>query len=94
MVIKHRAVPLDPKDKSSALAPSERFIFRAEDKVFWTRKNVGAGRVADLIATQLKRSSTKALFLAKESGDRCQNDLSLSSQLVEGGLVTLCEEDI
>ncbi|KAJ7063053.1 hypothetical protein C8F01DRAFT_54614 [Mycena amicta] len=93
LILRHRAVPLDPKDKSSALVPSERFIFRAEDKVFWTRKNVGAGRVVDLLATQLGTSSTKPLFLRKESGLRCQSDLALASQIIEGSTVHLSEEE-
>ncbi|KAF7304759.1 Glucose-6-phosphate isomerase [Mycena kentingensis (nom. inval.)] len=89
MIMRHRAVALDPKDKTCA--QSERFIFQANGKVYWVRKTIGAGRAIDLLATQLSMSSsTQSLILRKPDDSVCVNDQTLSSQIPEGGTLTLC----
>ncbi|KAJ7694089.1 hypothetical protein B0H17DRAFT_913285, partial [Mycena rosella] len=62
MKMRHRAVPLDLKDKVSALPQDDRLYFKVAcddntEKVFWARKALGTGRVLDLLAVQLKLSS-------------------------------------
>jgi len=65
MKIRHRAVPLEPKDKS---AQDDRRYFNCGDKAFWARKSLSTGKVLDLLATQLGMSlSSSPLQLVKVS---------------------------
>ncbi|KAJ6496502.1 hypothetical protein C8R47DRAFT_1114331 [Mycena vitilis] len=97
MNMRHRAVPVDPKDKSAAVPQDDRLYIKVFDdnneKVFWVRKSLGTGRVLDLLATQLKMSSdTTPLQLLKVAGeDRilCRNDHVFSNEVEDGSTVVV-----
>ncbi|KAJ6546421.1 hypothetical protein DFH09DRAFT_927187 [Mycena vulgaris] len=61
MKMRHRAVPVDPKNKLSVPLDDRLHIKVACDdnteKVFWVRRELGTGRVLDLLAAQLGLSS-------------------------------------
>lgn len=99
--MRHRAVPVDPKDKLSVLPPEDRLHFKVAcedktEKVFWVRKALGTGRVLDLLVTQLGLGSdTSPLELLKVSGPnpeewiKCRNDQVFSCEVEEGSMVVL-----
>ncbi|KAJ7134997.1 hypothetical protein C8R43DRAFT_1072864 [Mycena crocata] len=99
MKMRHRAVPVDPKDKLSALPQDDRLHFKVAcedktEKVFWARNSLGTGRVLDLLAAQLGLSSDYSpLELLKVSGTddrvRCRNDQAFSSEVEEGSTVVV-----
>ncbi|EDR14931.1 uncharacterized protein LACBIDRAFT_306217 [Laccaria bicolor S238N-H82] len=53
--LRRRALPGDPRDKSVSVPSDQRLHIKVAhtDKVFWFRKTLIAGKVLDLIATQL-----------------------------------------
>ncbi|KAJ7219032.1 hypothetical protein GGX14DRAFT_356387 [Mycena pura] len=66
MNMRHRAVPLDPRDKQTALPPSDRLHIKLlcddnKEMIFWVRKSLGTGRVLDLLADRLGISSETAV---------------------------------
>ncbi|KAF8212515.1 hypothetical protein K438DRAFT_1663497, partial [Mycena galopus ATCC 62051] len=69
MKMRHSAVPVDPKDKTTGIPQEDRVHFKVTvddsdtEKVFWMRKSMGTGRVLDLLASQLGiSSSVHAMF--------------------------------
>jgi len=67
------------------------------EKVFWVRKSLGTGRVLDLLASQLKLSSSDAspLELLKVTGPnpedraKCRNDQVFSSAVEDASTVVI-----
>jgi len=107
MKMRHRAVPVDPKDKTTTLPQDDRLYIKvacegnAEEKVFWVRKSLGTGRVLDLLAAQLGLSSDSSpLELLKLSATnptdrvKCLNDQLFSSQVEDTAtvIVSRCRE--
>ncbi|KAJ7470501.1 hypothetical protein FB451DRAFT_339166 [Mycena latifolia] len=101
MKMRHRAVPVDSKDKLSPLHQDDRLHFKVAcddktEKIFWARKTLGTGRVLDLLAAQLGLSSDPSpLELLKVSGPnledriKCRNDQLLSSEVDEGSVLVV-----
>ncbi|KAJ7764497.1 hypothetical protein DFH07DRAFT_376477 [Mycena maculata] len=101
MKMRHRAVPVDPKDKLVSLPQDDRLHIKVPcddktEKVFWVRKSLGTGRVLDLLAGQLGLSSDSSpLELLKVSGTnpedrvKCRNDQVFSKQVEEGSTLVV-----
>ncbi|KAL0578444.1 hypothetical protein V5O48_003544 [Marasmius crinis-equi] len=58
MKMRHKAVPVDPKDKATVPVTQRRFVKAKveggkEEKLYWTQKIVSTGKVFDLLATGL-----------------------------------------
>jgi len=99
MNMRHRAVPLDPRDKQTALPPSDRLHIKLlcddnKEMIFWVRKSLGTGRVLDLLADRLGKSSeTAPLTLLKISGPNreysipCRNDHAFIDEVDDGSIV-------
>ncbi|KAJ7489958.1 hypothetical protein B0H11DRAFT_1719820 [Mycena galericulata] len=101
MKMRHRAVPVDPKDKLATLPQDDRLHIKVTcegntEKVFWVRKSLGTGKVLDLLAAQLGLSSDSSPLeilkvSATNSQDRvkCRNDQLFSSEVEEGSTVVV-----
>ncbi|KAJ7109118.1 hypothetical protein C8R44DRAFT_276307 [Mycena epipterygia] len=97
MKMRHRAIPLDAKDKN--LPQDDRLHIKVAcddntEKVFWVRKSLSTGRVLDLLSAQLGLSSDPLpLELLKVSGPGeripCRNDQVFSTQVDEGSIVVV-----
>ncbi|KAL0071627.1 hypothetical protein AAF712_001484 [Marasmius tenuissimus] len=56
MKIRHKAIPVDPKDKATVPVTQRRFVKakvdgKSEEKIYWAQKTVSTGKVFDLLAT-------------------------------------------
>ncbi|KAI0317764.1 hypothetical protein OF83DRAFT_1119640 [Amylostereum chailletii] len=106
MKIRHRAVPADVRDTASSVPLDERLFLRvrptssesnSEEKVFWTRKSIIAGRALDMFASHLRVSGLDAspLQLVKPNPTIpnehvvLRNDLSLFEQVSDGSLLVV-----
>jgi len=105
MKMRHRAVPGDPRDKTASVALDQRLHVRVtldnsdQEKVFWFRKSIGAGKALDCIATHfsLSFSDARPLRLCKralESDEResLAADKELAGQVEEGSQLILARQ--
>ncbi|KAH9967931.1 hypothetical protein BC827DRAFT_1258134 [Russula dissimulans] len=72
MKMRHRAVPIDPRDKPSSIGIDQRLHIRvsyegdpdAVQKIFWFRKTVGTGRALDMLARHFNVRATTATIMS------------------------------
>ncbi|TFK55319.1 hypothetical protein OE88DRAFT_1623516 [Heliocybe sulcata] len=66
MKMRHQAGPGDPRDKSASVAVDQRLHVRVtlensdQEKIFWFRKSIGAGKALDCLAAHFSLSSSDA----------------------------------
>ncbi|KIJ47280.1 hypothetical protein M422DRAFT_778200 [Sphaerobolus stellatus SS14] len=113
MKMRHHAIPADPRDKNVSMAPSERLHLKVQVKIqngsgssgatdgqeksFWLRKTVGAGRALDMIADQfaIKISDSNPAHFEKlvpgseDDPVRLRNDELLAKQVEDGETIYL-----
>jgi len=73
MKMRHRAVPVDPRDKPGSIGIDQRLHVRvscegdpeAAQKIFWFRKTVGTGRALDMLARHFNVQTTTPLRLSR-----------------------------
>jgi len=66
MKMRHRAVPVDPRDKPGSIGIDQRLHVRvscdsdpeAAQKIFWFRKTVGTGRALDMLTRHFNVQAT------------------------------------
>ncbi|KAJ3567121.1 hypothetical protein NP233_g6567 [Leucocoprinus birnbaumii] len=99
MKMRHKAVPLDPKDKSASPPLDQRLhvkvAFGEHEKVFWIRKPLITGKALDLLCDQfgIKHIDTSPTRLLKQgSEDQLRNDIALSEQVDDGSTLTITQE--
>ncbi|CAK5279534.1 unnamed protein product [Mycena citricolor] len=90
LLMRHKAIPVNPKDKTAGIPQSDRVHFKVmgSEKMFWARKTIGTGRVLDLLAPQVGQSSTAPLGMYKED-IQCRNDRDIGEEVEDGSTVTL-----
>ncbi|KAI0262970.1 hypothetical protein BC834DRAFT_828183 [Gloeopeniophorella convolvens] len=97
MRMRHRAVPIDPKDKPGSVGVDQRLHVKvsgadsnAAEKVFWARKSMGTGKALDLLAGHFNTRTTGPLRLSRRSGGDpeeltvLETDKLLSEQVEDG----------
>ncbi|KAF5357837.1 hypothetical protein D9756_001809 [Leucocoprinus leucothites] len=99
MKMRHKAVPLDPKDKSASPPLDQRLHvkvqFGEQEKVFWVRKTLITGKALDFLCGQfgIKHSDALPTRLYKpESEAHLRNDTSLSEQVDDGSVLSIVQE--
>ncbi|KAK0441155.1 uncharacterized protein EV420DRAFT_1631584 [Desarmillaria tabescens] len=98
MKMRHRAIPADPKDKPTSVPIGDRLHIKLQvydsdqEKIFWLRKSIVTGKALDLLATQMKISTsvTKPLQLSDtRDGHILVNSEPLAAQVEDGSSILI-----
>jgi len=91
MKMRHKATPLDPKDKAASPPLDQRLHIKVrhgdKENVFWVRKTLVAGRALDLLCDQfgITYNGSTPIRLFKDGAEaQLQNDKLLAEQVDDG----------
>ncbi|TFK26369.1 hypothetical protein FA15DRAFT_679620 [Coprinopsis marcescibilis] len=104
MKLRHRAAPADGKDKGTSPPPDQRLTvtvsFEQEEKPFWFRKTVIAGRAIDLLSSQFRTNPSSSMVaklysldISTDSRTLLRNDVELSKQVEDTSKLILTQEE-
>ncbi|KAL9714887.1 hypothetical protein Ac2012v2_001547 [Leucoagaricus gongylophorus] len=95
MKMQHKAVPLDPKDKLASPPLDQRLHIRVQyceqDKIFWVRKTLIAGRALDFLCVQfdIKNNEFPTRLFQQNSETQIRNDAVLLEQIDDGSTLII-----
>ncbi|PBK77824.1 hypothetical protein ARMSODRAFT_946699 [Armillaria solidipes] len=95
MKMKHRAIPADPKDKPTSVPVGDRLHIKLQvndsdqEKIFWLRKSIVTGKALDLLATQMKLSTSTLQLSDIREGRVLVNSEPLAAQVEDGSSILI-----
>ncbi|KAK0228267.1 hypothetical protein IW262DRAFT_1455451 [Armillaria fumosa] len=95
MKMKHRAVPADPNDRPTSVPVGDRLHIKLrvndsdQEKIFWLRKSIVTGKALDLLATQMRISTSPLQLLDIQEGHVLVNSEPLATQIKDGSSILI-----
>ncbi|KAK0210474.1 hypothetical protein DFS33DRAFT_1293432 [Desarmillaria ectypa] len=95
MKMRHRAIPADPKDKPTSVSIEDRLHIKlqvndnGQEKIFWLRKSIMTGKALDLLATQMKISTSPLQLSDIRDGRIFVNSEPLAAQVEDGSSILI-----